>query len=77
MKHIGKFIYGFVNNGGWRCVLILGGIGIILSIIAMYGKCGFNWIRFIFAVGLYIVSINLLKTTKTFSNEKVHWNKTD
>lgn len=49
MKHIGKFVYAFINNGGWRCVLILGGIGIALSIIAMYGKCGFNWIRFIFA----------------------------
>lgn len=49
MKRFARFVFNFINDGGWRCVLILGGIGITLSVIAMYGKCGFNWIRFIFA----------------------------
>lgn len=49
MKSLAKFVYDFVNNGGWRFIIIFGLIGIISTIIAMYGRCGFNWIRFIFA----------------------------
>lgn len=47
MKKLAKLIYDFVNDGGWRCILALGFFGIVIAIIAMYGKCGFNWIRFI------------------------------
>lgn len=49
MKRFARFVYNFINGGGWKCILILGGLGMILSIIGMYGKCGFNWIRFILA----------------------------
>ena len=49
MKKIAKYVFDFINAGGWRCVLVLGFFGIVLSVIALYGKCGFDWFRFIFA----------------------------
>lgn len=45
---IGDKIVRFINNGGWRDCIALGIAGIVLTIIAIYGRCGFNIWRFIF-----------------------------
>ena len=49
MKLISKFVYNFINSGGWRVVIILGFFGLVTTITAMYMRCGFDWWRFILA----------------------------
>lgn len=49
MKKISYLVYNFINSGGWRVVIFLGVIGIVLCIIAIYGRCGFDIGRFIIA----------------------------
>lgn len=49
MKKIGEFVYDFINDGGWITCLVLAFFGILFSVIAIYGKLGFNLTRFLLA----------------------------
>lgn len=49
MKKIGEFVYNFINDGGWITCLVLAFFGVLFSVIAIYGKLGFNLTRFLLA----------------------------
>ncbi len=44
----GLFVYDFINQGGWAFCILLGGMGIAISLFAMYYCFEFRWLRFIF-----------------------------
>nr|DAW31207.1 MAG TPA: hypothetical protein [Caudoviricetes sp.] len=48
-KYIAEPIYKWINSGGWLHILALGLLGIVCTILAIYGRFGFNIWRFIFA----------------------------
>lgn len=55
MKKIYEFLNKHIRAGGWRTILIFATFGIILKMIAYYGSCGFDLIRFLlFELPLYI-----------------------
>lgn len=47
MNKLSQIIFNFINAGGWRSVIIVGIVGIVMAFTGMYLKFGFNWLRFV------------------------------